>query len=65
MVEEAANDLRLGVVSMAGAEEKKSGEDELWRAVRTLLDFSEALRVARSQKETIKMRVVAGADTDE
>jgi general secretion pathway protein A len=66
MVEEAAYDLRLGVVSMAADEEKKSNDDELRRALRTLLDFSEVLRGARpQQKQTIKMRVVAGANPDE
>lgn len=65
MVDEAAYDLRLGVVSLAAEEENKTGDDELRRAVRSLLDFSEALDAARSQKETIKMRVVAGADPDE
>ena len=66
MVEEAAFDLRLGIVSTAADEEKKSGDDELRRALRTLLDVSEALRGARrQQKETIKMRVVAGAGSDE
>jgi general secretion pathway protein A len=65
MVEEAAYDLRLGVVSMAAEEAKMSGEEDLRSAVRTLLDFSEALHGARSKKETIKMRVVAGGDRDE
>ena len=66
MVEEAAYDLRLGIVSMAAEVEKKSDDDELRRAVRTLLDFSQALHGARShEKETIKMRIVAGADPDE
>jgi general secretion pathway protein A len=66
MVEEAAYDLRLGIVSMPADEEKKSSDDDVRQALKTLLDFSEALRSARpQQKETIKMRVVAGAETDE
>ena len=66
MVEEAAFDLRLGIVSMPADEEKKSGDDDLRQALKILRDFSEALRGARpKQKETIKMRVVAGAETDE
>jgi general secretion pathway protein A len=66
MVDEAALDLRLGIVSMATDVEKKSGDDELRRALRTLLDFSEGLQGARPQpKETIKMRVVAGVNPDE
>jgi general secretion pathway protein A len=66
MVEEAALDLRLGIVSMAANEKKESNDDELRRALRTLLDFSEALNGPRPQpKETIKMKVTAGADPDE
>jgi general secretion pathway protein A len=66
MVEEAACDLRLGIVSMGAEDEKKSTDDELRHAVRTLLDFSEALHAAKlREKETIKMRVVAGLDSDE
>jgi general secretion pathway protein A len=66
MVDEAAYDLRLGIVSMAADEEKKSGDDDLRRALKTLLDVSKALHGAGpQQKETIKMRVVAGAHSDE
>src|SRR5262249_2118377 len=65
-VEEAAHDLRLGIVSMGAEDGGTSSDEELRRAVRTLLDFSEALHAAKSQqKERIKMRVVAGADPDE
>src|SRR5438034_6226570 len=66
MVEEAAYDLRLGIVSMAADEAKKSGDDDLRRALKTLLDVSKALHGSGpQQKEIIKMRVVAGADSDE
>ena len=66
MIEEAAYDLRLGIVSMAADEAKKSGDDDLRRALKTLLDVSKALHGAGpQQKEIIKMRVVAGADSDE
>jgi general secretion pathway protein A len=65
MVEEAAHDLRLGVVSTAAEEEKKPGKDELRSAVRTLLDFSDALHAARSQSEMIRMQMVAGGDPNE
>src|SRR5262249_4284384 len=65
MVEDAALDLRLGIVSKGTSEEKKSA-DELRQALRTFLDFSEALHGARVEgKESIKMRVIAGADPDE
>ena len=66
MVEEAAYDLRLGIVSMPPQEEKKPGDDELRWALKTLRDFSEALHGGRcGQKETIKMKVAAGTDPDE
>jgi general secretion pathway protein A len=66
MVEEAAHDLRLGIVSMGADDENRSNDEALRRAMRTLLDFSEALHAAKSQqKETIKMRVVARTDPDE
>jgi hypothetical protein len=66
MVEEAAHDLRLGIVSMGAEDENKSNDEALRRAMRTMLDFSEALHAAKSQQtETIKMRVVAGTDPDE
>jgi general secretion pathway protein A len=66
MVEEAAYDLRLGIVSMGSDHENTSSDDDLRRAVRTLLEFSEALHAAKSpEKERIKMRVVARTDPDE
>src|SRR5262249_33096054 len=57
MVEEAAYDLRLGILSTGTEEDHKSSDEELRRAVRTLLSFNDALNAAKlRQKETFKMQ---------
>jgi general secretion pathway protein A len=65
MVEEAAHDLRLGVVSLPAGEPKCGNDEELRNAVRTLLHFADALHVVKSQDKKKEVPVAAGADLDE
>lgn len=55
VVEEAAQDLRLGVVSMVADEQKFTDEEELRQAARTLLRFGDTLHLMRSQEKKVAL----------
>ena len=64
IVEEAAHDLRLGVVSMVADDQAPTDEEELRQAVRTLLDISNALHPIRRQDKKPN-NLTVGAELDE
>jgi len=51
IVEEAAQDLRLGVVSMVADQQQPTEEEEFRQAVKTLLHFSEVLQTRLQDKK--------------
>jgi general secretion pathway protein A len=65
MVEEAAHDLRLGVVNTVVDQQQSSNDEEFRQAVKTLLHVADALYTVRSQGKKIEMPVAAGAELDE
>ena len=61
MVEEAAFELRLGIVNADNNEQNRSGDDELLRAFETLLNFGKVLNASKElQTERIQTSMVAG-----
>ena len=61
MVEEAAYELRLGIVNSDKDEQNRWDDDDLGRAIQTLLDFGKALNATKElQTERIQAGNVRG-----
>jgi len=65
VVDEVAHDLRLGVVSVPVEEQRPREDEELHQAVKTLLHFSETLRLARAPEKKAVVPVTAGGELGE